>query len=70
MDPGRDIETLNEDDLETELSEFEGSEQQSIAFAQNTSIPILNPLDSGSEEYRFSSGIFGERRCECGQNAD
>lgn len=59
IDSGRDIETLNEEEIETEFneSEFEESEQQSIAFTpHNTSIPILNPLDSGSEDYRFSAG--------------
>lgn len=36
-------------------SEYEGSEQQSLAFDHNASIPMINPLDSGSEDYRFSS---------------
>lgn len=59
IDPVRDIDTLNEEDMESEFvddSEYEGSEQQSLAFDQNTSMPILNPLDSGSEDYRFSTG--------------
>lgn len=54
----RDIETLNEEDMESEFvdeSEYEGSEQQSLAFDHNSSIPMINPLDSGSEDYRFSS---------------
>ncbi len=59
MDPVRDIDTLNEEDIESEFvddSEYEGSEQQSLAFDHSTSIPVLNPLDSGSEDYRFSTG--------------
>lgn len=59
IDPVRDIDTLNEEDMESEFvddSEYEGSEQRSLAFDQNTSMPILNPLDSGSEDYRFSTG--------------
>ena len=61
IDPARDIETLNEEELESECvpdSEYEGSEQQSVVFDHNTSIPILNPLESESEDYRFSSGTF------------
>lgn len=58
VDPSRDIETLNEE-TESEFvndSEFEGSEKpRSIAFDPLSSIPVLNPLDSGSEEYRFST---------------
>lgn len=60
VDPARDIDTLNEDDLESEFmvdSEYEGSEQQSLAFdANNTSLPVLNVLDGGCEDYRFSTG--------------
>lgn len=60
VDPARDIDTLNEDDLESEFmvdSEYEGSEQQSLAFdAHNTSLPVLNVLDGGGEDYRFSTG--------------
>lgn len=59
MDPARDIETLNEDN-ESEFvddSECDQSEQPlSLGFEQNTSIPCLNPLDSGSEDYRFNTG--------------
>ncbi|XP_037031417.1 fat-like cadherin-related tumor suppressor homolog isoform X7 [Bradysia coprophila] len=58
VDPVRDIDTLNEEELESEFvddSEYEGSEQQSLAFDHSTSIPVLNPLDSGSEDYRFST---------------
>jgi protocadherin Fat 1/2/3 len=59
VDPARDIETLNED-LESEFvddSECDQSEQPlSLGFDQNTSIPCLNPLDSGSEDYRFNTG--------------
>ncbi|XP_055595283.1 fat-like cadherin-related tumor suppressor homolog isoform X3 [Uranotaenia lowii] len=58
VDPARDIETLNEDN-ESELiddSECDQSEQPlSLGFEQNTSIPCLNPLDSGSEDYRFNT---------------
>lgn len=59
VDPARDIETLNEDN-ESEFvddSECDQSEQPlSLGFEQNTSIPCLNPLDSGSEDYRFNTG--------------
>ncbi|XP_062556294.1 fat-like cadherin-related tumor suppressor homolog isoform X3 [Armigeres subalbatus] len=58
VDPVRDIETLNEDN-ESEFvddSECDQSEQPlSLGFEQNTSIPCLNPLDSGSEDYRFNT---------------
>lgn len=59
VDPARDIETLNEEEIDTEFagdSEYDGAEQRSIALSANTSIPIFNPIDSGSEDYRFSSG--------------
>lgn len=59
IDPIRDIDTLNEEDMDSEFiedSEYEGSEQPSLAFEHSTSIPILNSLDSGSEDYRFSTG--------------
>lgn len=59
IDPIRDIDTLNEEDLDSEFiedSEYEGSEQPSLGFEHSTSIPILNSLDSGSEDYRFSTG--------------
>ncbi|XP_055629292.1 fat-like cadherin-related tumor suppressor homolog isoform X4 [Toxorhynchites rutilus septentrionalis] len=58
VDPARDIETLNEDN-ESEFvddSECDQSEQPlSLGFEENTSIPCLNPLDSGSEDYRFNT---------------
>jgi len=61
VDPARDIETLNEE-LESDFvgeSECDGSEQQlSFAYDADTSIPGLNQLDSGSEDYRFSTGNF------------
>lgn len=59
IDPIRDIETLNED-IESEFvddSECDISEQPlSLCFDHDTSIPGLNHLDSGSEDYRFSTG--------------
>jgi protocadherin Fat 1/2/3 len=63
VDPTRDIETLKED-VESEFvddSECDQSEQPlSINFDCNIgnsqSIPCLNPLDSGSEDYRFNTG--------------
>lgn len=59
MDPARDIDTLNEEeDLESEFvvdSEYESSEHQH-PHSNNTSLPVLNALDSGSEDYRFSTG--------------
>ncbi|XP_055371961.1 fat-like cadherin-related tumor suppressor homolog [Condylostylus longicornis] len=57
VDPSRDIETLNEE-AESEFigeSESENSRKQLSVSFQNTSIPILNPLDSGSDDYRFST---------------
>lgn len=59
IDPVRDIDTLNEEDMDSEFiedSEYEGSEHPSLAFEHSTSIPVLNSLDSGSEDYRFSTG--------------
>lgn len=59
VDPVRDIETLNED-IESEFpddSECDRSEQPlSINFDQ--SMTYLNPLDSGSEDYRFNTGAL------------
>lgn len=62
VDPVRDIETLKED-IESEFveSECDQSEQPlSINFdcniGESQSIPCLNPLDSGSEDYRFNTG--------------
>lgn len=63
VDPTRDIETLNEE-LESDFvdeSELEGSVKPmsiSIQFDQHSSMSGLNPLDSGSEDYRFSTGMF------------
>ncbi|XP_052890694.1 fat-like cadherin-related tumor suppressor homolog [Anopheles moucheti] len=58
IDSTRDIETLNEDN-ESEYvddSECDQSEQPlSLGFEQNSSISCLNPLDSGSEDYRFNT---------------
>uniref|UniRef100_A0A182QTF4 Fat-like cadherin-related tumor suppressor homolog n=1 Tax=Anopheles farauti TaxID=69004 RepID=A0A182QTF4_9DIPT len=58
VDSTRDIETLNEDN-ESEYvddSECDQSEQPlSLGFEQNSSISCLNPLDSGSEDYRFNT---------------
>ncbi|XP_058123843.1 fat-like cadherin-related tumor suppressor homolog [Anopheles ziemanni] len=58
VDSTRDIETLNEDN-ESEFvddSECDQSEQPlSLGFEQNSSISCLNPLDSGSEDYRFNT---------------
>lgn len=57
MDPTRDIETLNENiELDfPDMSECDRSEQPlSINFDQ--SMTYLNPLDSGSEDYRFNTG--------------
>lgn len=59
VDPIRDIETLKED-IESEYvedSECDVSEQPlSLNYDHHSSIPGLNPLDSGSEDYRFSTG--------------
>jgi protocadherin Fat 1/2/3 len=59
VDPARDIETLNED-IESEYvddSECDQSEKPlSLGLGQSISIQNLNPLDSGSEDYRFNTG--------------
>jgi protocadherin Fat 1/2/3 len=59
VDPARDIETLNED-IESEYvddSECDQSEKPlSLGMSQSISIQNLNPLDSGSEDYRFNTG--------------
>lgn len=49
---------ITEEEIETEYndSEFEGGELRSIDYGVNSSIPTLNPLDSGSDDYRFASG--------------
>ncbi|XP_037908128.1 fat-like cadherin-related tumor suppressor homolog isoform X10 [Hermetia illucens] len=57
IDQVRGIEPLNEE-VESEFleSEFEGSEKPlSTSFDPLSSVPGLNRLDSGSEEYRFST---------------
>lgn len=48
LDPRRDIETLNEDNE----SEFGANTELSRCLS-----PSLNALDSGNEEYRFTTGI-------------
>lgn len=59
VDPARDIETLNEDESEyVEDSECDQSEQPlSLGFANDTASSI-GVLDSGSEDYRFNTGIY------------
>lgn len=49
QDPRRDIETLNE---ENEI-EFNAD-----LYRSNRISPSLSGLDSGNEEYRFTTGIF------------
>ena len=57
-EPNRDIETLNEE-VESDELDYDGNDKsRSMSFDPHSSIPILNPLDSGSEDYRFSTGIF------------
>lgn len=48
IDPHRDIETLNED-LESEFNADSECEPHTIS-------PSLNALDSGNEEFRFTTG--------------
>lgn len=48
LDPHRDIETLNEDNE----SDFGANTNTSRCLS-----PSLNALDSGNEEYRFTTGI-------------
>lgn len=49
---------ITEEEIETEYndSEFEGGELRSVDFDVNSSIPTSNPLDSSSDDYRFTSG--------------
>lgn len=55
-DPSQDAAAVTEDEIETEFNDSE-CERRSIAFTNNSSIPTsLNPLDSGSDDYRFASG--------------
>lgn len=49
LDPHRDIETLNED-IESEFMADTDCDTSRIS-------PSLNALDSGNEEYRFTTGI-------------
>lgn len=51
----------NHEDHETEIiehSDFEENKHHSMLFDPHSSTPTLNPLDSGSEDYRFSTGIM------------
>lgn len=48
VDPSRDIETLNED-LESECLADSECEPHAVS-------PSLNALDSGNEEFRFTTG--------------
>lgn len=59
VDPARDIETLNEDESEyVEDSECDQSEQPlSLGFPNDTASSI-GAIDSGSEDYRFNTGIY------------
>ena len=68
VNPVRDIDTLNEEDLETsedggrggggsasELENFDTS-RRPIQFANSDSINCLSRLDSGSEDYQYNTG--------------
>ena len=50
LDPHRDIETLNED----AESEFMADSEYDVHRAS----PSLNALDSGNEEFRFTTGTY------------
>uniref|UniRef100_A0A1B0CLA4 Uncharacterized protein n=2 Tax=Lutzomyia longipalpis TaxID=7200 RepID=A0A1B0CLA4_LUTLO len=50
VDPARDIETLNEDLESDVIPDYSNHEDDPMA-----SLSALNPLDSGSEDYRFST---------------
>ncbi|XP_059608235.1 fat-like cadherin-related tumor suppressor homolog, partial [Phlebotomus argentipes] len=50
VDPARDIETLNEDLESDVVTDYGNGEEDPMA-----SLTALNPLDSGSEDYRFST---------------
>lgn len=57
VDPARDIETLNEDESEyVEDSEGDQSEQPLAMVFSNDTASSINPMDSGSEDYRFNTG--------------
>lgn len=53
LDPHRDIETLNED-LESEFMADSEGERNAVS-------PSLNALDSGNEEFRFTTGKVRDR---------
>lgn len=48
LDPHRDIETLNEDAESEFMTEYDG----------HGGSPSLNALDSGNEEFRFTTGTY------------
>lgn len=57
MDPSRDIETLNEN-IELDFPDESDRSEQPLSITFDTSMPYLNPLDSGSEDYRFNTGTL------------
>jgi protocadherin Fat 1/2/3 len=59
MDPSRDIETLNEN-IELDFPDIvdDRSEQPLSINFDNSTMTYLNPLDSGSEDYRFNTGMY------------
>lgn len=55
MDPTRDIETLNEN-MELDFPDESDRSEQPLSITFDTSMTYFNPLDSGSEDYRFNTG--------------
>lgn len=55
MDPTRDIETLNEN-MEMDFPDESDRSEQPLSITFDTSMTYFNPLDSGSEDYRFNTG--------------
>lgn len=55
LDPHRDIETLNEDESEF-MADGSDSDPTTTATTHRRHSPSLNALDSGNEEYRFTTG--------------
>jgi protocadherin Fat 1/2/3 len=63
MDPSRDIETLNEN-IEFDIPDLSDSRsEQPLSINFDNSMSYLNPLDSGSEDYRFNTGMQDCRKC-------
>lgn len=58
LDPHRDIETLNEDESEFMADGSSESDPTTTTTTHRRLSPSLNALDSGNEEYRFTTGRY------------